>query len=241
MKSFLVQSFWKKSVLSVLIIPLLSLIFAIASGAAPVWATGVYDLPTLTTGSSTYLLDQAEAISRANEGTLNNDLKKLSKQTNKEVRFVAIRRLNFDETIDGFVDKLFQAWYPTSEEQTNQILLVLDTLTNSSAIRSGESVKSLLTEDISKSIVTETIAIPLRDGSKYNQALLGADQRISALLNGEADPGPPIEQEINLDSTFTSAEETDDQSATFWVVVFLVFATLIPMITYFWYVGFPGR
>jgi len=241
MKAFLVSSFWKKSVLSVLILPLLSLILAWGMGITPAEATGVYDLPSLTTGSPTYLLDQAKAISLANEGTLNNDLKNLSEQTGKEVRFVVIRRLNFDETIDGFADKLFQAWYPTPEEQTNQVLLVLDTLTNSTAIRSGESVQALLNEDIAKSITSETIAIPLRDGSKYNQALLGADKRLVAVLSGQSDPGPPTEQKINLDSTFTSAEETDDQSATFWVIVFLVFATLIPMVTYFWYVGFPGR
>lgn len=241
MKAFLATPFWKKSIFSVLILPFLSLLIAVEMGVTPAWATGVYDLPTLNAGSSTYLLDQAEAISRANEGTLNNDLKKLSQQTGKEVRFVVIRRLNFDETIDGFVDKLFQAWYPTPEEQANQTLLVLDTLTNSSAIRRGEALKSLLTDDITKSITSETIAIPLRDGSKYNQALLGADKRLVAILTGQIDPGPPTEQQINLDSTFTSAEETDDKSATFWVIVFLVFATLIPMVTYFWYVGFPGR
>ena len=241
MKTFLIPSFCKKSVLSSLILPLLSLMLTWEMAIAPTQATGVYDLPTLTAGSSTYLIDQAEAISRVNEGILNNDLKKLSKQTGKEVRFVVIRRLNFDETIDGFADKLFQAWYPTPEEQTNQTLVVLDTLTNSTAIRSGESVQENLTEVISKSITSETIAIPLRDGSKYNQALLGADQRLVAVLSGQADPCPPTEEKINLESTFPSAEETDDQSATFWVIVFLVVATIIPMVTYFWYVGFPGR
>ncbi|MFN9317428.1 MAG: YgcG family protein, partial [Microcystis sp.] len=44
----------------------------------------------------------------------------------------------------------------------------------------------------------------------------------------------------NIESTFTTAEETDDKNATIWVIVLLVLATVIPMVTYFWYAGF-GR
>ena len=39
----------------------------ILSWTMPAWATGVYDLPRLTAGTDTYLIDQAEAISLANE------------------------------------------------------------------------------------------------------------------------------------------------------------------------------
>lgn len=241
MKAFIPPSSGKTALLSAVIIPLVFLVLTFTTIAPPAWATGVYDLPRLNVGSPTYLIDQAEAISRANEGTINNDLKKLAQKTGKEIRFVIVRRLNFDETIEGLADKLFQTWYPTPEDQANQTLLVLDTLTNSTALRRGEAIQPQLTDDIAESITSETVAIPLREGSKYNQALLGADKRLVAILSGEADPGPPSEQIINLESTFASAEETDDQSATLWVIVFLVLATIIPMVTYFWYVGFPGR
>ncbi len=240
MKAFIPLPSWKTVLLSVFIIPLF-LVLSALTAIQPAWATGVYDLPRLNVASSTYLIDQAEAISRANEGTINNDFKKLAQKTGQEVRFVVIRRLNFDETIDQLADKLFQTWYATPEEQANQTLLVMDTLTNSTAIRRGEAVKSLLTDDIADSVTSETVAIPLREGGKYNQALLGADKRLVAVLSGEVDPGPPSEQTINLESTFTSAEDTDDKSATLWIVVFLALATIIPMVTYFWYVGFPGR
>ena len=213
----------------------------ILSWTMPAWATGVYDLPRLAAGTDTYLIDQAEAISLANEGKLNGDLKRLAQKTGQEVRFVVIRRLDFDQTIDGFADDVFSQWYPTPEEQANQTLLVLDTLTNSTALRQGSSSQALLDEAIATSLLDETLAVPLRDGGKYNQALLAADQRLSAVLSGQADPGPPQVQEINLEGTFATAEETDDRSATVWVVVLLALATLIPMVTYFWYVGFPGR
>ncbi|MFN5514760.1 MAG: photosystem II repair protein Psb32 [Cyanobacteriota bacterium] len=207
----------------------------------PALATGIYDLPTLGAGSNTYLLDPAEAISRANEGRLNGNLKKLAQKTGQEVRFVVIRRLDFDQTIEGFTEQLFERWYPTPEEQNNQTLLAMDTLTNSVALQRGMAAQALVTDEIVDSLIRETIAVPLGDGAKYNQALIESEKRLGAVLGGQPDPGPPQVAEINLESTFASAEETDDRSATLWVVVLLVLATLIPMVTYFWYSGIPGR
>lgn len=220
---------------------LLTIILSFGAIVAPADATGVYDLPNLKAGSSTWVLDLADTISLANEGKLSKQLKQLAKETGNEVRIIAIRRLDFGETIDSFADKAFASWYPTSEEQANQTLLVVDSLTNNSAIRTGEKVKSLLRDDIAQSITSETIAIPLKEGSKYNQAFLGAGDRLIAVLSGQPDPGPPNAQEINIESTYATAEETDDRSATVWVIVLLVVATAVPMATYFWYVGLPGR
>ncbi|GBF79413.1 photosystem II repair protein Psb32 [Aphanothece sacrum] len=220
---------------------LLSFAIAITVIVAPAAATGVYDLPVLNAGSSIWVVDQAEAISLANENSLNNKFKKLAENTGNEIRFVAIRRLDYDQTIDTLTDKIFSKWYPTPEEQANQTLLVVDTFTNNTAMRQGETVKTLLTDDIANSIVTETIGYTLRDGEQYNKAFLAASDRLVAILSGNADPGPPEAKEINIESTFTSAEDTDDKISTIWVVVLLVLATAIPMATYFWYVGLPGR
>jgi len=206
-----------------------------------VGATGVYDLAPLGAGSPVHILDTAEAISRANEGRINDDLKKLAQQTGQEVRFVVIRRLDFGTDIDTFAEELFTLWYPTPQEQSQQTLVVLDTLTNSVALRRGAEAQLRLGDEISTSVTETTIAIPLKEGGKYNEALLEADKRLGAILAGQPDPGPPKVAEINLEGTFASAEETDDQSATIWVVVLLALATLIPMATYFWYVGIPGR
>lgn len=232
---------WRQFRLKSLILWLLSGILALGIATLPAQATGVYDLPSLSAGSPTWVVDSADAISLANENKLNGDLKKLAQQTRNEVRLVIIRRLDYGETIDSFADKLFSQWYPTAEAQANQTLLVVDTLTNSTAIRRGGAVEPLLSDDIAQSIVGETVAIPLREGAKYNQAFLDASNRLSAVLSGQPDPGPPTAREINIESTFASAEETNDTSATLWVVVLLVLATAIPMATYFWYVGLPGK
>jgi uncharacterized protein len=241
MKQRLTPHKYGQKVLQLFIAPLLSIILTLGLAIAPAYATGVYDLPTLSSGSSTWTVDLADVISKTNEGQLRSELKQLAKSTGNEVRMVAIRRLDFGETIDSFADNLFARWYPTPEARTNQTLLVIDTLSNSSAIRAGEAVKSLLSDEIAESVVSETVAYSLRDGSKYNQAFLAAGDRLVAVLSGQTDPGPPNEKAIDIASNFASAEETDDRSATVWVVVLLVLATAIPMATYFWYVGLPGR
>jgi uncharacterized protein len=117
----------------------------------------------------------------------------------------------------------------------------MDTLTNNTAIRTGESVKSLMADDIAQSVASETVMAPLRDGNKYNQALIDASDRLVAVLSGEPDPGPPIVQEnVQVASTFKSAEETDTKNSTIWVVAILIIATVVPMATYFFYQSFSG-
>jgi uncharacterized protein len=205
----------------------------------PVHATGVYDLPVINAGESIWVIDQANTISRATQNKLNSTLGDLASKTGNEVRMVAIRRLDYGETIDSFIDGLFDNWFATPEEIANQTLVVIDTLTNNTAIRTGEAVAGILPSEIRESIVTETIPFALKN-LQYNQALLNASDRLVAVLSGQPDPGPPQIKEVNVEGTFASAEETNDRSATIWVVVLLAVATIIPMVTYFWYVGFPG-
>lgn len=205
-------------------------------GTPAATATGVYSMPNLSAGDPTWIVDQAGALSRITRNELNGELDKLAKQTGKEVRFVTIHRLDYGETIDSFAKKLFQKWFPTSEAQANQVLIVLDNVTNTIAVQTGDDVKSSLSDQIAESVTQETMMVPLRGGNKYNQAFLDASDRLVAVLSGEPDPGPPvIEDTIQTEGTFARAEETDDRSATVVVVVLLVLATVIPMATYYIY------
>lgn len=217
-----------------------SLLFFVSGGINPVFATGVYDLPIINAGEDIWVYDDADAISRATEGKLTSTLKTLQENTGNEVRMVVINRLDYGQTIDSLALELFQTWYPSPEESANQTLIVIDTLSNRGAIASGEGVKTLLTQEISESIVKETLPFSLKD-LQYNQALISTGDRLVAVLSGQEDPGAPQVEEMNIDGTFATAEETDDRSATVWMIVLLGLATLIPMITYFWYVGFPGN
>ncbi len=201
----------------------------------PAYATGVYDIPQIGAGEPTWIIDQAEVLSRATENQLVGAFKNLASQTGQEVRFVTVRRLDYEETIQGLTDKVFAKWFPTSESQANETLILLDNLTNNAAIHVGTEAAKLVTDSIAQSVVEETMMIPLQQGDKYNQAVLAAGDRLVAVLSGEPDPGPPVIAAVNADSTFTKAEDTDDANATVWVVGLLIAATVIPMATYFWY------
>lgn len=219
------------------ILALTLVILATSAIALPASATGIYQIPKLTPGGSPWVIDQSEVLSRVNEATISSNLEKLAKQTGNEVRIVTIRRLDYGETPESFTKGLFEKWFPTPEAQANQTLLVIDTLSSGTAIRSGDKAKSLLTDDIASSVVNETILAPLKQDEKYNQAFLDASDRLVAVLSGEPDPGPPqIVANVSTERTFKTAEETDTSNATIWVVGFLIAATIIPMATYYLYV-----
>lgn len=208
-----------------------------ASGAAAAHATGVYNFP-LRVDESTWIVDEAEILSRLNEGKISEQLEELAKITGNEVRFVTIHRLDYGETVESFTNKLFEQWFPTPEAQANQTLLVLDNVTNTTAIRTGDAVKAVLSDEIANSVAQETMQVPLRTGNKYNQAFADAGDRLIAVLSGQPDPGAPVlEAAVQTEGTFATAEETkaNASSSTAWVIGLLIAATVIPMATYFLY------
>ncbi len=205
---------------------------------APAWATSIYEMPTLPAGDRTWVIDKAEVLSRATEGKISSSLENLATQTNNQVRIVTIRHLDYDETIQSFTDKLFEKWFPTPEAQANQTLLAIDTVTNASAIHTGDKVKSIMPDEIAHSVASETVLVPLKQGDKYNQAFSDASDRLVAVLSGQPDPGPPqVADNLQVEGTFAKAEETETErsSSTGWVIGLLIAATVIPMATYYWY------
>ncbi len=234
MKQLLKHNYWKKHIQQWLILPLLMITLAFSLFAAPALATGVYDIPAFT--PDTWVVDEADVISRFNEGKLSSTFEELAKQTGNEVRIVTVRRLDYGETAETFTKALFEKWFPTKEAQANQALLVIDSVTNNTAIITGDKVKSVMPDEIAQSVANETVTAPLREGDKYNQAFLDASDRLVAVLSGEPDPGPPqIADNVQVESTFKKAEETDKGNATAWVIGLLIAATIIPMATYYLY------
>jgi uncharacterized protein len=220
----------------------LAAIAAFLVAVAPACATGVDDLPSLNPGEAPWVIDDAGAISLANESSLSSTLEKLANSSGMETRFAVIRRLNYGETIDSLADKLFDRWFPTPEAKANQTLVVLDTLTNNSALRRGNAVAEVLPKAVVDSLLDANLGIPIRQGNKYNEALLSVSDRLVAILSGQGDPGAPVEQDnFDVESNFVKSGEGDPQNSLVWVIGLLIAATVIPMVTYFAYVGFPGR
>lgn len=228
-----------KSTLNRLILGLFAVFVLFSIAATPAIATTIYELPNIT-GQPPRAIDAANVLSPLNEGTLNASLEDLATQTGKELWLVTVR-IGYGDTVEEFTDSLFDRWFPTPEAGSDRVLLVLDTLTNNSAIHAGEGLQGLLTDDIAQSVAVETLLTPIRAGGKYNQAFVDASDRLSLVLSGQPDPGPPAIAQANIEGTFANAEETDDRNATIWVIGFLVVATVVPMLTYYLYVGFPGQ
>jgi uncharacterized protein len=206
-------------------------------GTLPAEATGVYSLPA-SVDAATYIVDEAELLSRLNETNLSGQLDSLAKKTGNQVRFVTIHRLDYGETVDTFADQLFDQWFPTADARSHQTLIVLDNVTNTTAIRTGDAVKALMGDDVATSVVDETMMVPLRDGNKYNQAFADASNRLVAVLSGQSDPGPPVVATVvQTKGTFATAEATKAGASNYtaWVIGLLIAATIIPMATYYLY------
>ncbi len=219
MKRLLNQFFGWRSILQRLLLSLTGFVLLMQLIPLPANATSVYEVSAPEAG--TWVIDKAEILSRSSEGKISAELESLAQQTGYEVRFVTIHRLDYDETAQGFADKLFEKWFPSPEAQANQAILVIDNLTNNTGIRTGEKVKKLMPDKIAKSVAQETVLIPLKEGNKYNQAFLGASDRISAVLSGKPDPGPPeLQDNVQVEGTFATPERTKSSNATFWVITF---------------------
>lgn len=239
----LLKRIFKSKYINNVILSIGVLVLAAGLFVAPAKATGVYQMPNLSAGSPTWVVDDAEVLSIVTKNKIKKTLENLAQETGNEVRLVTIRRLDYGETAASFTEKLFDKWFPTPEDGANQTLLVLDTLTNNDGIATGEGVKSIMSDEIAESVANETVQVPLRQGNKYNEALVAASDRLNAVLSGQPDPGPPevtVGEDIQVARTFKTAEETDDKSATTIVIVMLVVATIVPMATYFWYQSFSG-
>ncbi|MBS3029073.1 MAG: TPM domain-containing protein [Dolichospermum sp. DET50] len=237
MQQLLKQLFSNEKYFTRLILPVLVMMMATSLFILPASATGVYQIPSLT--ADTWILDQGDVISRFNEGQISQTFKDLAQETGNEARIVTIRRLDYGETPESFAKGLFSKWFPTAAEQANQVLLLVDTVTNGTTLISGDQVKSVLTDAIAQSVAEETLGTALRGGNKYNQGFLDVSDRLVAVLSGKPDPGPPaVIDTVKVEGTFTKAEETNQGNATAWVVGLLIAATVIPMATYYIYLVF---
>jgi uncharacterized protein len=217
----------------------LILILCLQLIALPAIATNLYDLPE---APETHVIDNASILSLSTEGQINGALKDLQKQSGQDVYMVTIRGLDYGETSQSFTQKLFDTWFPEPADQAKTTLLLIDTQTDNTGIITGSEVKPILSDAIAESIAKETILAPLKQGNRYNQAMLDANSRLVTVLSGQDDPGAPeIKSTINVESTFATPEETQASNAILWVIVLLVLATAIPMATYYLYLYLGNR
>ena len=203
---------------------LLTLLLALA---LPAYAVGVEDYPLLP--STEKVSDGADVLSRAAIAELQRRLEVFS-DARVDARVITLRRLDYGLSLQELADQLLERW---QSEDNAELLVLIETGTNSVSIQASSEVRSLLPDELLLSTAETTMAYPLRDGGRYRQALIDGIDRLGVVLAGGDDPGPPVVVEPALIvSNIPSAEETANSNGFSWVIVLLVVGTLVPMATW---------
>ena len=203
---------------------LLALLLALA---LPAYAVGVEDYPLLP--STEKVSDGADVLSRAAIAELQRRLEVFS-DARVDARVITLRRLDYGLSLQELADQLLERW---QGEDNAELLVLIETGTNSVSIQASSEVHRLLPEELLLSTAETTMAYPLRDGGRYRQALIDGIDRLGVVLAGGDDPGPPVVVEPALIvSNIPSAEETANSNGFSWVIVLLVVGTLVPMATW---------
>lgn len=176
------------------------------------------------------VLDDADVFSRASRSELNARLQDLASER-VEARVVTLRRLDYGLNLDGFGEELLEQWSSTGSEPL--LLLLIETQNKRASIAADALLQSQLPDTLLTSTARTTMTVPLREGDRYRQATIDGINRLSTVLGGGEDPGPPAEiVRTTLPTNIPTQEETESSNATTWIIVLLVLGTVIPMATW---------
>ena len=196
----------------------------------PALAMSPTDLPAERPASQ--VLDDADVLSRASRSELNARLEEFGGDR-VDARLITLRRLDYGLSLDGFGKDLIERWSSEGQGRSPLLLLLIETQNKRAAVLADQSLQSQLPETLLTSTGRTTMAIPLREGDRYRQASIDGLTRLSVVLNGGEDPGPPEEiVRTTLPTNIPTQEETQSSNATTWIIVLLVLGTIIPMATW---------
>jgi len=209
----------------------LALVWSLGLGSAAI-AMEPADVPSLTDiGEQVWVIDLADALSPATETELDRTLSTLAQETGKEVRLLAVQRIDFGQSAQDFAQEVFGAWFPTADQQRDRLLLLLATEDYRTALVGGDNLQTVLPRATQASIAQETV-LPPAQKSQFNRAALDGLARLEAILRGNPDPGPPVVVEApEVDNTPPKPENPLNTGLI--VLAVLVVATVVPMVTYY--------
>merc|ERR1712087_592050 len=168
------------------------------NGAAMASEFDVLEAPVPETS---YVVDDGGILSKSGKGTLVGKLRDLEKKTGYHLNIVTMRKLQFTPDPFEFADKALENWYPTLEQGNKKGVLLIVSSSREGAISGGPEFLKAVGNDVLDSIISETIPV-LTQEEKFNEATLTCIKRISAVLQGEADPGAPKVTKVNTDRTY---------------------------------------
>ena len=176
------------------------------------------------------VIDDADVLSRASRGELEAKLRSFEDQR-VDARLITVRRLDYGISLNSFGEDLLETW--SSPSGNPLLLMLIETSNKRSAVVANQELEAQLPSSLLKSTARTTMTVPLREGDRYRQASVDGLTRLSTVLSGGEDPGPPkgIER-VTLPTNIPTKAETAESDATKWVIILLVLGTIIPMATW---------
>jgi uncharacterized protein len=216
------------------LMPVLAMLLALAVPMTSASAASVTDLPVQPPQER--VLDQANVLSRASRGEIERLLEEFQ-QERVDARLVTIDRLDYGLSLDQVGRQLLRSWSDGADAgdtpSPQRLLLLIDAQTRATAVVSSSALQRQLPAALLRSTARTTMALPLRNGERYRQAVVDGLARLSTVLRGGEDPGEPmIQDSVVVESNVPTREETASSNAFTWVVVLLVVGSVVPMLTW---------
>ena len=189
------------------------------------------DLPN--TRPQEHVIDSAAVLSRSSRNTVEQKLAQLG-AIGIDGRLVTFRGLDYGQSLNGFGYELLEKW-SEGEQSDNAPLLIflIESQNNQASLVASEQLDFELPEEVLASTAKSTMGKQIREENRYRQAVLDGIERVSIVISGAEDPGPPEELNSNvLTASFPSEDETLQSNALTWVIILLAVGTIVPMATW---------
>jgi uncharacterized membrane protein YgcG len=173
-------------------------------------------------------------LNKTTRKSVAEELKRLEEETGFRLEVATVRKLEFESDAFAFGDKLVGKWFPGAKDNKGVLLVV--TAGKDGALTGGPAFMEAVGDALIDSVVGDNVSI-LTEEEKYNEAVASSVTRVSAVLSGKADPGPPVREERVRKRTYkTKSETASTRPATATIVLTLLgISVVVPMLQYFGY------
>lgn len=180
----------------------------------------------------TLFYDEASVVPKGTTTLAEKALGSVAANTGYVVHFVVSNDIPYEETVDEYARELFSDWGGGAKD----VVVVGGVKVARAGIACGEEAAKLVTKEIADSIGNETYAV--RAGvESYGGAVLDVNNRLVAVLSGEADPGPPKMSSNEVVGTYKTKQETNAQRGKYIKIVgaLLVISVVAPFVQTAWF------
>eukprot|EP00468_Gymnochlora_sp_CCMP2014_P005794 CAMPEP_0167753748 /NCGR_PEP_ID=MMETSP0110_2-20121227/7887_1 /TAXON_ID=629695 /ORGANISM="Gymnochlora sp., Strain CCMP2014" /LENGTH=239 /DNA_ID=CAMNT_0007639551 /DNA_START=207 /DNA_END=926 /DNA_ORIENTATION=+ len=182
-----------------------------------------------------YFFDDEGVLQKGSTKKMNEDLSFLEVGKGYKLNVVTVRKLDDSADADTLAYKMLQKWNP--KDASTSGVLVLVGKNSEVAIAGGDKFMAALGEENAASITQESVGFYANEG-RPNYGVTQGVRRITAILNGDTDPGAPMLRDGRKERTYKTKDEVDaSRGASIQVVgALLLIAFVVPMLQYAGYV-----